>query len=145
MEMKRREMSQLTTFFANKMIVNLDVFCACMEDRVGCESNGTSIVTPPNRRRREWNMKVFKKHTDPIEISCGNGHGTILGLSAGASHYRLLLCTSRHKTSAKEDAEANGGLAIIRISSPIRVTESMKSKRAFGEEQTMIKGTLEIP
>ena len=35
--------------FANKMVVNLYVFCAPVKNRIGSKSQGIGVVTPNNR------------------------------------------------------------------------------------------------
>jgi hypothetical protein len=58
----------------------------------------------------------------------------MLSSSAGPSNYGLLLGTPRDKARAKKNAKPGSRTAVIKSTSPVRVTECMEVEGAFGEK-----------
>ena len=63
----------LQDLLTNKMAIDLDVFGAGMEYKIGGNSKCRHVVTPKFRRDRKKNPKITQHLAKPIELSSSGG------------------------------------------------------------------------
>lgn len=98
---------------SHKMVVNVDMFGAGMQHRVGSQISGTKIVTPQDRRRTENNAKITKKRLQPEQLTGGVSHCLVFGLGARPGNNGLFPRRPRDEMRAEKNTQATSGAAII--------------------------------
>ena len=110
--------------FADKVIVNLNVSCASMENRIGSHIDCRNIINRYAWCRTKGNAKFTKQVTKPSDFSGSIGKSSIFGFSARARNSRLFLGSPCEKIGAKENTSTSSRPAIINRTSPISVRET---------------------
>lgn len=106
---------------SNKMIVNLDVFSALVENIIMRNVNGTLIFAEESFGVRLQNTKISKKMAEPHNLNSGVTKSPVLGFSTRARNNTLLLALPGNERVSKKDKEPSGRLTISHIPSLIGI------------------------
>ncbi|KAK2404450.1 hypothetical protein QL285_053789 [Trifolium repens] len=92
--------------------------------RVVSKRDSREIVTE-NKRGRRAHMKLLEKCLHPKQFSSGMGKASILCLCARSGNHRLFSGPPGNEVRTKVDGCTRGATSIIRVRSPISITEGM--------------------
>ncbi|KAI5337358.1 hypothetical protein L3X38_016629 [Prunus dulcis] len=99
--------------FADKVIVNLNVSCVSMENRIGSHIDCRNIINIDAWGRTKGNAKFTKQVTKPSDFSSSIGKSSIFGFSARARNSRLFLSSPCEKIRTEKDTGTSGRASII--------------------------------
>jgi hypothetical protein len=101
--------------------VDLVMLGATVVDGVSSHVDGANIVVVDHRGQGDRDVKFLKKLPHPTTLSDEMRDGAVFGLSAGVGDHGLVFGGPRHQIITKEDAEAGGGVAGVRVAHPISI------------------------
>jgi hypothetical protein len=101
--------------------VDFDVFRALMLHGVDGEVDRTDVVAVDESGTLKGTVELVEELAQPEGLCHTVGHGTVLGLSAGARDDGLPLGGSRDEVGAQEHGVAGGGPARVGTASPVSV------------------------
>jgi hypothetical protein len=105
-----------------------------MHDRVVSQRDSREIVTVDNWRSK-GHMKLSEKSLHPEKLCCSMGQASVLSFSAGASNNWLLAGPPRDKVGPKVNGSTRGAPSIIRVRSPISITEGLSGGEVRGSSR----------
>ena len=130
--------------FTNKMVINLQMFCAGVEDRIRGNGQGRYIITPKFGSSGKENAQIFEHLSKPTQLSSYRSQGKVLKFSRRSRHCVLLLSAPGDGVVPKIGNEASGRLSIKRITYPVKVRKGRKRDRTRLKKDTKIKSAIDV-
>jgi hypothetical protein len=107
--------------FADEVKIDLDMFRALVLDGVGGEVDGADVVAEDQGARGQWTVELLEQLTEPGRLSHAVGHGSIIGLGAGAGDDRLALRRPGDEAIPEEHDIPRGGSACVGTACPLGI------------------------
>ena len=94
------------------------------------EISDTKVVRDQGGRQRHWCKKFRQQQFHPLQFDNSSCNCTILSLSGRMSNSALLWRTLGNLIRTKENKKSTCGGTIIRVTSPVRIRETMQCQRS---------------
>jgi hypothetical protein len=118
---------------------------ALMLHGVGGEVDRADIVAVDEGGALEGTVELVEELAQPGGLCHAVGHGTILGLSAGARDDGLTLGGPRDEVGAQEHSVTGGGPARVGTASPVSVgVDHELRRRGWSEKEAVVEGATEV-
>ena len=130
--------------FMNEMVINLQMFCAGVEDRIKGNGQGRYIITPKFGSSGKENAQIFEHLSMPAQLSSCRSQGMVLRFSRRSGHCVLLLSVPGDGVVPKIGNEASGRSSIKSITCPIGVRKGRKRDRTRLKKDTKIKSAIDV-
>ena len=130
---------------ADEVEINLDMLGPLVLHWVGGEVDGADVVAVDEGGVLKGTVELVEELAQPGGLCHTVGHGTVLGLSAGARDDGLPLGGPRDEVGTQEHGVTGGGSARVGIASLVSVgVDHEFRRRGWSEKEAVVEGAAEV-